>query len=161
MYISGSGKTYSQQEMMEILKSRIIAEKEKGNRLKIIIGGDSHPFIDIDKRQEYVFAIAIALHIVGSGGIFFIRKFRTKMIHHLSEQLFMEATESLADAYGLKDAGILDMVHSVEIHCDAGNNGASKDYAAAIKGMVESFGFRGYIKPDAAIASTLADKFTK
>lgn len=161
MYISGSGKTYTEEEMLSSLEERIKQERARGIPLKIIIGGDSHAFASDNGNLQYAFAIAIALHFVGNGGIFFIRKFRKDNIHHLSEQLFQEVTESINDANLLKEKGILDQVDSVEIHCDAGNKGASKDYATAIKGMIESFGFRGYIKPDAAIASTLADKYTK
>ncbi len=161
MYISGSGNRHTKLEMLSIFKSRIELEKKNGNKLKIIVGGDSQSFIDDNGNREHVFAIALALHVVGNGGIFFIRKFREKKIMHISEQLFMEVTESINEATLLRDNGIIDLVDSVEIHCDAGNNGKSRDYASTIKGMVESFGFRGYIKPDASVASTLADKFTK
>ncbi len=161
MYISGSGNRHSKSEMLSILKSRIELEKKNGNQLKIIVGGDSQPFSDDNGYQEHAFAIAIALHIMGNGGIFFIRKFREKRFMHISEQLFMEVTESINEAKLLRERGILDLVDSVEIHCDAGENGKSSSYASAIKGMIESFGFRGYIKPEAAIASTLADKYTK
>ncbi len=80
---------------------------------------------------------------------------------HISEQLFTEVAESVKDAKLLKDMGVLDEVDAVEIHCDAGNNGKSKDYTRALSGLIESFGFRGYLKPESVITSTLADKYTK
>ncbi len=161
MYISGSGYRLTMDDMLDVLTARIQLERENGKKTKIIIGGDSQSFVDEYGNTEHAFAIAIALHIVGNGGIFFIRKFKKMNTMHLSEKLFLEVTESINEATLLRDRGILDMVDSVEIHCDAGYHGKSRDYATAIKGMIESFGFRGYIKPEAAIASTLADKYTK
>ncbi len=160
MYISGSGNKYTRLDMINILKERIEQERQNGNSLKIIIGGDSQPFSE-NGVKEYVFAIAIALHIVGNGGIFFIKKFRKKTFMHISEQLFMETSESINEARSLQESGLLDMVDSVEIHCDVGKNGGSRDYASAVKGMIESCGFNGFLKPEAAIASTLADKYSK
>ena len=161
MYITGSGKRHTKDEMIDILRTRIVSEKKKGHKLKIIIGGDSQSFAGENGIYEHAFAIAVALHMVGNGGIFFIRKFRKKNHMHISEQLFTEVSESINEANQLKDTGLLNMVDSVEIHCDAGNNGESRNYASAIKGMIEAFGFKGYIKPEATIASTVADKYTK
>jgi predicted RNase H-related nuclease YkuK (DUF458 family) len=161
MYISGSGNRHTKDEMLNILRVRIDSEKKKGHKVKIIVGGDSQAFAGENGSHEHAFAIAIALHIVGNGGIFFIRKFRKKNQLHISEQLFTEVSESLNEANQLKDCGLLDRVDAVEIHCDAGNNGESRNYASAIKGMIEAFGFKGYIKPHAAIASKVADKYTK
>lgn len=161
MYLTGSGTKVTKANMLDILKTRIESEKKNGYRVKIIIGGDSQSFSGDNGTYEHAFAIAVALHIVGNGGIFFIRKFRKKHHMHLSEQLFTEVSESINEANQLKDSGLLDMVDSVEIHCDAGNNGESRNYAAAIKGMIEAFGFKGYIKPEATIASKVADKYTK
>lgn len=161
MYLTGSGNRHTKDEMIGILKTRIESEKKKGLKVKIIIGGDSQSFSGDNGTFEHAFAIAVALHIVGNGGIFFIRKFRKNHHMHLSEQLFTEVSESIKEANQLKETGLLDMVDSVEIHCDAGTNGESRNYASAIKGMIEAFGFKGYIKPEATIASTVADKYTK
>ncbi len=156
MFFNASG-SYTFEEMIEKIEEFIIQEKAQNREVKFIIGTDSQR---VDKNK-FTFAIAVAVHSVGHGGTFFIRRIRKNKFYHLSERLFEEANMSLDVAQKLRGNDFLDMVDGIEVHADVGVNGKSARYANAIKAMIESYGFEGHIKPRAAIAAHIADRYTK
>lgn len=158
-YTTGSNESITHEELIQRLKQKI--EQNKGQKFSLIFGADSQEFIDKHNQNVIVYCTAIALHIIGNGGIFFIKKEKTFEKIHLSTRLFNEVQLALTEAEKLKKIGLLDSVDKIEIHCDVGNNGKSRDYAAAVKGMVEGFGYKGFIKPEASAASVIADRHTK
>jgi predicted RNase H-related nuclease YkuK (DUF458 family) len=159
-YITGSNEVITQQEMLDRIYSKIMYEKTQNNTVNLIIGCDSQVFGD-EKVDNVVYATAIAVHIVGKGGIFFISKEKISETIHLSIRLFKEVSLALAEAEKLKDHGILDIINRIEIHIDVGYNGKSGTYAQALKGMIEGFGYQGFIKPESMAASVIADRYTK
>ena len=159
-YITGSNKEISRENMLKTVKDKVRNEKLIGHTIVLLIGCDSQVVVT-DETESVVFATAIAIHVKGHGGIFFIRKKKEDKRMHLSTRLFEEVTMAIDEAELLKEHNILDTVDKVEIHVDAGKNGSSRDYASALKGMIEGFGYKGYIKPESMAASVIADKYTK
>jgi len=47
----------------------------------------------------------------------------------------------------------------VEVHIDVGQNGPTREVIKELVGLVKSSGFEARIKPDAYVASTVADKY--
>jgi predicted RNase H-related nuclease YkuK (DUF458 family) len=46
------------------------------------------------------------------------------------------------------------------IHADIGENGATKDMIREVIGLIKGNGFEAKIKPEAFVASTVADRYT-
>lgn len=124
---------------------------------KIIVGTDSHT------RDDLCFVTAVIIHRIGKGARYFYRKRRQRKIASLRQKIFYETSLSLAVAgriaerlakRGVKSAGL-------EIHCDVGQHGDTKDLIREIVGMVVGSGFDAKIKPNSYGASKVADKHTK
>lgn len=108
-----------------------------------------------------MFATAIAIHSVGKGGNFFIKRERVPGNMHMSQRLFKEVEISLNIAQKLYDNPFIDMLDAIEVHADVGHGGKSGRYAEAIKAMIEGYGFIGKIKPEAPVATHIADNFVR
>lgn len=125
---------------------------------KLIVGSDSHP-----KQQGTLFASAIIIHRVGKGARYYYTKHRRHKIRSMRQRIFYEASLSLelADLLleQIKEYGREDM--KVEIHLDVGTHGPTKEMLREVIGMVIGSGFDAKIKPDAAAASKVADRYTK
>ena len=157
MFFTADGKTLQFEEMLKLLEDFIVAEKIMNRELKLIIGCDSQT----TGKDSFLFAVAVAIHSVGHGGRFFIHRKRLNGFFHMSDRLFQEATLSLEIAERMKGNSFIDMVDSIEIHADVGHNGKSSQYANAIKAMIEGYGYEGRIKPEAAVATHIADHYVR
>ena len=131
----------------------------------VTIGTDSQNF-DKTKMVE-----VIAVHRVGTGGIFFYRTNYIRLIQNLRQKIQEETQRSLAVAgeffdefhESLMDLGYdLDAMNiKCQIHCDVGYNGSTKAMIQEIVGWVRSLGYECAIKPDSYAASGIANKFSK
>ena len=157
MFFTANGQTLEFDEMMKLLEDFIIQEKINDQEIKLIIGCDSQT----TGKDSFLFAVAVAVHSVGHGGRFFIHRKRMSGVFHMSDRLFQEATLSLEIAERMKGNAVVDMVDSIEIHADVGHNGKSSKYANAIKAMIEGYGYIGFIKPEAAVATHIADHYVR
>jgi len=132
--------------------------QDKIARYRIIIGSDSQK----TKKGSYDFVVALAIHRVGSGGVYFWRREVVDQKMSLKERMYREAIMSLTSAEELsslfRDNGI--SKYDVEIHVDIGTNGETKDLINEISGMVRSNGYEVKIKPDSFGASKVADRHT-
>ena len=155
MFVSGSKKIYTYEEMVKEMKSFIARESKLGKNIELIIGSDSQGV----GKDKWVFATAIVLYCVGNGGVFFVERERKESKFHLSERLFMEVGRSIELAEKLKDDGIVKFVDSIGIHADAGANGKSSKYMNALKAMIDAYGYISAVKPEAVVASTVADRY--
>jgi len=157
MFFNGAGQ-YSFEEMLKEVENFIYEEKiEKGNEVQLIIGTDSQ---SIGKRK-FLFATAVAVHSVGHGGTFFIKRQRKSGYFHLSERLFEEVSLSLEIAQKIKGNDFIDILDGIQVHADVGYGGKSGRYASAIKAMIDGFGFIGKIKPESPVATHIADNFVR
>jgi len=156
MFFTPNGQKYNMADMILKMEEFIISAKSKDWNVKMIIGCDSQ-----NRGDHWLFAVAVALHSIGHGGTFFIHRKKVHQKLHLSDRLFQEAALSLEIAEQIKGNKIVDLVDGIEIHADVGHNGKSSKYANAIKAMIEAYGYIGQIKPDAPIATHLADHYVR
>jgi len=132
---------------------------------EVTVGTDSQNF-DKTKMVE-----VIALHRVGSGGIFFYRVNYVRRIDNLRQKIQEETQRSLSVADGLFSeietqlthfgVDINDMDIHFQIHCDVGYNGSTKALIQEIVGWVQAMGYDCAIKPNSYAASGIANKYSK
>jgi len=124
---------------------------------KLIIGTDSQ------LSQETCFVTAVVVHRLGKGGRYYYARDYVRISHSLRQRIYLETSRSLELASRLAaclaENGHADL--NVEIHCDVGENGRTKELIREVVGMVTGSGFDARIKPDSYGASKVADKYTK
>ena len=129
-------------------------------KYKLSIGTDSMTY------NESYFVLAIVLHRVGNGGIYFYKKFVEQPVKDLRTKLYTETelsintTNLIVDELIEKDVYILDKLN-LSIHLDIGTNGPTKDLINELEGWVKAIGYNYEIKPDSYAASVVADKYSK
>lgn len=126
-------------------------------RYKLIIGTDSQ------LGEETCFVTAVVVHREGKGGRYYYAREHERINRSLRQRIFYETSRSLEVASRLA-ASLAENGHAdldVEIHCDIGKNGETKELIREVVGMVVGSGFDARIKPDSYGASTVADKYTK
>lgn len=132
-------------------------EEEPKARYRLIIGTDSHT------RDDISFVTAVIIHRVGKGARYFFTRRRHRLITSLRQKIYFETSLSLGLgsrlAERLAENGYSQL--NVEIHCDVGPKGDTKDLIREIVGMVAGSGFDARIKPNSYGASKVADKHTK
>lgn len=142
------------------LKHRIekFMKEKKEARYRIIVGSDSQKV----KKDVYDFVVAIIVHRVGSGGIYFWQRRLIAEKISLKERMYQEAIFSLESAEKifelLKENGI--SKYNIEIHVDIGRQGQTREMISEIIGMVRANGYEVKIKPESFGASKVADRHT-
>ncbi len=138
----------------EAVEKTIIAETEKGFKLKVCIGTDSQVRGEITE-----FASVIVFLREKKGGFMFIHNYKSKVNMGLRERMIAEVAKSVEVAYSLCD--LLDKYNvALEVHADINtdphfqSNTALKEAMGYILGM----GFVFKAKPDAFASSSCADK---
>lgn len=126
-------------------------------KFRLIVGTDSQ------LKEEVCYVTAIIILREGKGGRFYYSREREKTKLSLRQRIFYETSRSLALAARLAEKlaenGFADL--DIEIHCDVGEVGKTKDIIREVVGMVTGSGFDAKIKPDSYGASKVADKYTK
>lgn len=132
------------------------AEPERTYRL--VIGSDSQA----KNGSATDFVIAIIVHRVGAGGIYFWKRIVEEKQYVLRQRIYQEANYSLLAAEEflalLKQDGITK--YDVEIHVDIGKFGETREMITEIVGMIRGSGYRVKTKPDSYAASKVADRYT-
>jgi predicted RNase H-related nuclease YkuK (DUF458 family) len=127
-------------------------------KYRIIVGSDSQK----TKEGSYDFVVALAIHRIGAGGVYFWKRDVVSQKMSLKERMYREAILSLTSAEDLsalfRENGI--SKYDVEIHVDIGPNGKTKELISDISGMVRASGYEVKIKPDSFGASKVADRHT-
>ena len=139
-------------------------EEDPKYNYEIIVGCDS------SSSEEPSFPIAIVVLKKGAGGRFFLRKvkYNKRKFYNLHERILEEVLLSCRLALELRDAinkRVIKMPSSLNyefeyIHADVGANGATKDMIKEIVGLIKGNGFEAKIKPEAYVASIVADRFS-
>lgn len=130
----------------------------------IIVGCDS------SSGEEPHFPVAVVILRVGEGGRFFLRKIsypQTKKFYNWKTRILEEVLLSCELALFLKEnlekkLGSLPNSFNWQfryIHADVGENGATKDMIKEVTGLIRGNGFEPKIKPEAYVASTVADRY--
>lgn len=144
------------EEMAEIISDYI--KQNPNNEYKVSIGTDSQ------STNLTKVVIAVSVHIIGKGGIFFSDEKLVPKMPSIREKIYYETSWSLDLALELSELltqyGI---TQEIEIHSDIGKNKKGKTYSMVqeITGWVNQAGFRCVIKPNSYTASCIADKLSK
>lgn len=153
MYSPTYGKV-SYEKMIEIIKNFIT--KSPHSEYKISVGTDSQNF-GYTKT-----VLVVAVHRIGSGGIFFYDIKNVKKIINISQKLFFETSNSLDFAAKLSESLKKEAIDlGINIHVDAGKNGKTSKLIPEIVGWIKACGFNCETKPDSYAASSIADKYSK
>lgn len=153
-------QTYGDLNLKQVREKISAFMKKKGeNRYQVIIGSDSQCK---NNQKETDFVIAIIVHRIGGGGIYFWRRTIDKRKKALKQRIFEEAFMSLTTAQEVMDEfkknGILKF--DFEIHVDMGHNGATREWINEVVGIIRNNGFVVKTKPYAYGASKVADRHT-
>lgn len=158
IFTEGFNKKIPFSEVIKKIENFVSTEPDYEYRVSI--GTDSMT------HTSTVFVLAIVVHRVGKGGIFFYKRFHHDIIKNLREKLYAEtslsisATELLLERLFELDEDI-DKKIKLSIHLDIGESGPTKDLIKELEGWVTALGYDYAIKPDAYAASTIADKYSK
>lgn len=137
------------------VKAYLRAEPDRTYRM--VIGTDSL----LKKGIGTDFVIALIIHRVGAGGIYFWRRIVDKKEYFLRDRMYQEAMYSLQTASEFMELFKSDRLNcDMEIHVDIGSKGETRELIAEIVGMVRASGFTVKTKPDSFGASKVADRHT-
>lgn len=129
----------------------------------IIVGCDSPSSIEPN------FPVAVVTLKVGEGGRFFLKKTKyQKKFYHWRQRILQEVLLSCEMAMFLKEKLEQKLEALAQkpnyqfcyIHADVGERGQTKDMIREVTGLIRGNGFEPKIKPEACVASILADRYT-
>lgn len=151
-------------EMIEEIK-KYISEKPECF-YDIIVGCDS------SSGESPNFPVAIVILRQGQGGRFFLKKVNyppsiQKKFQNWKQRVLEEVLLSCELALHLRE-NFEKKVKNLSpppkyqlryIHADVGENGSTKDMIKEVTGLIRGNGFEPKIKPEAYVASTVADRY--
>ena len=152
MWRTGSKERITKEQMFTRIRERL----RQGYKYKLYIGTDSM----VHAKSKVV--TVVALHEVGSGGIFFSKTIFVNRFKDLRTKIYTETQESLSIAEELSTILFeAELDYEIKIHSDIGRNGETKELINEITGWVTAMGYECSIKPNSWSASTIADKLSK
>lgn len=129
----------------------------------IIIGCDS------SSSEEPHFPAVIVILRKGEGGRFFLKtiKYKNRKFYNWHQRVLEEVLLSCKLALLLREnfeKKVKKLFFSPKyqiryIHADIGNNGQTREMIKEVTGLIRGNGFEPKIKPEAYVASTVADKY--
>jgi predicted RNase H-related nuclease YkuK (DUF458 family) len=139
-------------------------ESKPDNFYDIIVGCDSS-----SEKIPHFPVVVVALR-KGEGGRFFIKKisYKNRKFYSLKERILEEVLISCELALHFREK-LNERIQSENkgynyqfryIHADIGENGGTKDMIKEVVGLIKGNGFEAKIKPQAFVASTVADRYT-
>jgi predicted RNase H-related nuclease YkuK (DUF458 family) len=126
----------------------------------IIVGCDS------SSSEEPYFPVAVVILRVGEGGRFFLKKvfYKNRKFYNFKSRVLEEVLLSCELALYLREElekKIKNFNYQFRyIHADIGENGATRDMIKEVTGLIRCNGFEPKIKPEAYVASVVADRFS-
>lgn len=149
------------EEVLEEITSYL---KEKPEKFyDIIVGCDS------SSGEEPHFPLAVVILRQGQGGRFFLKKisYKNRKFYNWKKRVLEEVLLSCELALFLRENFEKKMKNIPEalnyqfryIHADVGENGQTKDMIKEVTGLIRGNGFEPKIKPEAFVASTVADRY--
>ena len=129
----------------------------------IIVGCDS------SSGDEPHFPVAVVILRVGEGGRFFLKKvgYQNRKFYSWKMRVLEEVLLSCELALFLRE-NFEKKIKSFNnnfnyqfryIHADIGENGQTRDMIKEVTGLIRGNGFEPKIKPEAYVASTVADRY--
>jgi len=156
----------------EVIQEMISWMEEKPSKFyNVIVGCDS------SSSEEPNFPVAIVILRKGEGGRFFLKrvKYKNKKFFNWKERILEEVLLSCDMALVLREKLEKEMEKVSEsnvtegekfnyqfryIHADVGAEGKTKDMIKEVTGLILGNGFEPKIKPEAYVASIVADRFS-
>jgi len=149
-----------------VVEELISYMQDKPHRIyDVIVGCDS------SSEEAPIFPIAIVILRRGEGGRFFFKKVHfsareNKKFKNWKMRILEEVLLSCELALVLKEKLETRIIHAGKsnyefryIHADVGENGATKDMIKEVTGLIRGNGFEPKIKPEAYVASGVADRY--
>lgn len=153
MWICGNKEVIDEDDFNNIMKHHT---KRNG---KIIVGTDS---ILLHKKFIFVNAVCCVGKESKFHGRYFYKRYldKNEANKNIVYRLMKETTDSIELANLIKD---ITMSDNIEIHMDVNNNSKflSGKYSSAVTGYILGAGYNYKIKPDAFVASSVADRHTR
>jgi uncharacterized protein len=155
MFTGGNGFKYDFDEVME----EIVTEA-KLNDVAIMVGTDSQ-----NHKEHTTFVTAVVCHRVGRGARLFYVRDKVRRINSVRERMLREAELSIQVALEYQNyvdtqyPELNDCIFEVHADVNAYPEHESNRALKEIVGWITGCGFVCKIKPDAPIASTVADKY--
>lgn len=131
---------------------------------KVMIGSDSNGNSVLDLVS------VIAIHRVGQGGRYFWYRSNKQGIHTLRQKIYAEVEASLELAIQFLPAfrerlkvqeAMTEVPFDFQIHVDVGFGGETRDLVREVTGMVRGYGYEVFVKPEAAAATSVADRHVR
>lgn len=139
-------------------------KESPAKKYEVIVGCDSC------SGESPTFPVAIVILRTGAGGRFFLKKVRYKnrIFHNLHDRILEEVLLSCQLALKTRDALKKHTIKGEDsceyefryIHADINENGKTKDMIKEVVGLINGNGFEAKIKPEAYVASVVADRFS-
>ena len=138
-------------------------QEEPDKEYDIAIGTDSMTY------STTQFVLAITVHRLHNGGIFFYKRMYHDKIASLRYKLreetaiSVEAAELVTDELFDNGIDVTDKHGNIHfhIHMDIGPNGPTKELIQELSGWITALGYDFEIKPDSYAASHIADRYSK
>lgn len=163
LFLRQNGDRVSIEQIASIIANRIISDPSA--HYVVTVGTDSQNFSKTKVVE------VVALHRVGSGGIFFYRTEYIRRIGNLRQKIHEETQRSISIAdelFGDVELALMEGGLDInalglhfQIHCDVGRTGDTRMLVQEIVGWVQSLGYDCAIKPDSYAASSVADALSK
>lgn len=129
----------------------------------IIVGCDS------SSGEEPNFPVVVVVLRVGEGGRFFLKRisYSDRKFYNWKERILEEVLISCELALFLRE-NFEKKIKSLSsplnwqfryIHADVGENGQTRDMVKEVTGLIRGNGFEAKIKPEAYVASIVADRY--
>jgi len=149
------GEEFSLKQMTD--KVIEFVKEDKDQLYRLMVGSDS-----LYRRDETCFSTVIVVHRVGKGARFFYNKSYVNHDIDIYSKILKETRDSIEIMQVIKASNIPEYItkDNMEIHIDAGANGASKKVMDQCLGYAKGMGYNAYLKPDACAATHVADKYT-
>ncbi len=139
--------------------------REKPQReYEVIVGCDS------SSSEEPHFPVAVVVLRKGEGGRFFLRKikYKNKKFFNWHQRILEEVLLSCDLALSLREKlnSEVQKIPDIKkyqfkyIHADIGEEGVTRDMIKEVTGLIRGNGFEPKIKPEAYVASIVADRFS-
>lgn len=150
------------EEVMEEMLNYI--EEKPESFYDIVVGCDS------SSEEQPNFPVALVILRKGEGGRFFLKKvkYQNKKFYNMQQRILEEVMLSCEMALFLREKfeGRVDALGRRPnfqfryIHADVGENGPTRDMIKEVAGLIWSNGFEPKIKPEAFVASVVADRYS-
>ena len=150
-------ETYGVLTKEQVFDKMLAALKDKYSDYHVWIGTDSQ-----NHKKTTKMVLVICLYETGRGGKIFYHIDHLPKIRVLDDKIYTETENSLVIARELNEFLHAHGVREkVEIHCDIGPKGPTKDLIKPIVGWVAAEGFVPKYKYESVVASTIADRISK